>query len=219
MSATIGYPDNNPKTSQGAKKVPLHLVPPSASHYLATAFADGARKYGPYNWRDAQVSATVYVGAMKRHIDAWFDGEEVSADALVHHLAHAMACCAIILDAASVGMLNDDRPTKGAAGRLQAEFVKPAEAAPVKSGPARSVVIYGPQGCGKTRNAERIAKFYGLRTIVDDWNGRDEFASIDTLVLTNDYGRFADAAMRRNRVDFIEFDHAVLEMSRIEVSA
>lgn len=117
-----GYPDGNPKTAQGAKKVPLHLVPPSAAHYLATAFADGAAKYGPYNWREKGVSATVYFAAMKRHIDAWFDGEEVSADARVHHLAHAMACCAIILDAASVGTLNDDRPPAGAAGRLQAEF-------------------------------------------------------------------------------------------------
>lgn len=117
------YPDNNPKTSQGAKKVPLYLVPPSATHYLATAFADGANKYGPYNWREAGVAASVYLSAMKRHIDAWQDGEELSKDAKVHHLAHAMACCAIILDAASVGSLIDDRPPKGAATQLQEEYV------------------------------------------------------------------------------------------------
>lgn len=127
-AVAVDYPDGNPKTAQGAKKVPLHLVPPSATHYLATAFADGAAKYGPYNWREKGVSATVYVGAMKRHIDAWFDGEEVSADALVHHLAHAMACCAIILDAASVGKLNDDRPPRGAVSRLQVEFAARAGA-------------------------------------------------------------------------------------------
>ena len=55
-----GYPDGNPKTAQGALKVPLHLVPPSAMHYLALAFRDGATKYGPYNWRDKGVSASVY---------------------------------------------------------------------------------------------------------------------------------------------------------------
>lgn len=119
---TAAYPDGNPKTALGAMKVPLHLVPPSATHYLALALADGERKYGPYNWRDKKVSATTYVGAMKRHIDKWFDGEEVSDDALVHHLAHAMACCAIILDADSLGKLNDDRPPAGAAARLQAEY-------------------------------------------------------------------------------------------------
>lgn len=116
-----GYPDDNPKTAVGVTKVPLHLVPPSASHHLALAFKDGAAKYGPYNWRDHTVSASVYVAAAKRHIDAWWDGEDLSADAKVEHLAHAMACMAIILDAASVGKLNDDRPAPGAAARLQAE--------------------------------------------------------------------------------------------------
>jgi hypothetical protein len=121
----VSYPDDNPKTAIGATKVPLHLVPPSSTHYLALAFKDGAAKYGPYNWRDQKVSASVYYGAAKRHMDAWWDGENLSADARVAHLAHAMACCAIILDAASVGMLNDDRPTAGAAARLQAEFAAP----------------------------------------------------------------------------------------------
>lgn len=121
----MNYPDNNPKTAMGVTKVPLHLVPPSSTHYLALAFKDGAAKYGPYNWRDKTVSSSVYVAAAKRHIDAWWDGEEVSSDAQVHHLAHAMACLAIILDAQSVNKLNDDRPTKGAASKLQAEFAAP----------------------------------------------------------------------------------------------
>jgi hypothetical protein len=116
------YPDGNPKTMIGSMKVPLHLVPPSAVHYLALAFKDGAAKYGPYNWRAEPVSVSVYIAAAMRHIAAYWDGEDVSQDALVHHLAHVMACCTIILDAHSVGKLNDDRPIAGAAPRLQAEF-------------------------------------------------------------------------------------------------
>lgn len=117
-----GYPDNNPKTAAGASKVPLHLVPPSAKHYLALALADGARKYGPYNWRDAAISVSVYRAAMERHMDAFWDGEDYAADSGVHHVAHAMACCALILDAMSVGKLHDDRPTAGAAADLQRDF-------------------------------------------------------------------------------------------------
>lgn len=116
------YPDGNPKTAMGALKVPLHLVPPSATHHLALAFKDGAAKYGPYNWRDKGVSASVYIAAAMRHMDAFRDGEDLSRDAQVHHLGHVMACCAIVLDAMSVGMLNDDRPTKGAAADLQSCF-------------------------------------------------------------------------------------------------
>lgn len=119
------YPDGNPKTAIGATKVPLHLVPPSATHYTALAFKDGAAKYGPYNWREKGVSASVYYAAAKRHIDAWWDGEDLSPDALVHHLGHVMACCAIVLDAMSIGKLNDDRPPKGAASALQQDFGRP----------------------------------------------------------------------------------------------
>lgn len=119
---TDGYPDDNPKTAVGISKVPLHLVPPVATHYTALAFADGAKKYGPYNWREKRVSTSVYIAAAKRHLDAFWDGEDVSADAGVHHLGHVMACCAILLDGMSIGMLNDDRPPKGAAARLQAEY-------------------------------------------------------------------------------------------------
>jgi hypothetical protein len=41
---------------------------------------------------------------------AWFNGEECAQDSGVHHLAHAMACLAILLDAKTCGKLNDDRP-------------------------------------------------------------------------------------------------------------
>lgn len=116
------YPDNNPKTAVGAKKVPLHLVPPSAKHFLAEALANGASKYGPYNWRDAAISVSVYKAAMERHMDAFWDGEDYAQDSGVHHVAHAMTCCALILDAMTIGKLVDDRPTAGASAQLQKEW-------------------------------------------------------------------------------------------------
>jgi hypothetical protein len=119
VEPTGEHPDLNPKTRVGALKLPLHLVPPSAEAYLAMALADGARKYGPYNWRQEPISASVYIGAVRRHIAAWIDGEECAADSGVHHLAHAMACMALVLDAHSLGILNDDRPPPGAAVALQ----------------------------------------------------------------------------------------------------
>ena len=125
LSQVSEYPDGNPKTLAGSKKVPLHLIPPSASHFLATAMEDGAGKYGPYNWRDIPVSVSPYYAAAKRHWDAFWDGEDYASDSGVHHLAHAMACCAIVLDAMTIeGCLNDDRPTNGAAARLQKEYVE-----------------------------------------------------------------------------------------------
>lgn len=117
-----GYPDNNPKTLQGSKKIPTHVVPPIAFYVMGMAMEDGARKYGPYNWREKSISSSVYIDAAKRHIDLWWDGEQKAADSGVHHLGHAMACLALVLDSEYGGSLNDDRPAvNGALAELFAE--------------------------------------------------------------------------------------------------
>lgn len=116
------YVDNNPKAAIGAVKVPLHLVPPSAAHYLALALKDGAKKYGPYNWRQAGISISTYKSAVERHLAAFWDGQDIAEDSGVHHLAHAMACLALMLDAKDIGKLVDDRPPAGATPALQKEF-------------------------------------------------------------------------------------------------
>ena len=50
---------------------------------------------------------------------------------------------------------------------------------------ARTVVVYGPHACGKTRNAEALRKGFGLDRVIDDWNGRDQVPMRGALVLTN----------------------------------
>lgn len=114
----------NPKDLLGIKKPQLHLVPRSAIIRIAQAMADGARKYGPYNWREKAVRATVYQSAADRHLAAWLDGEDCATDSGFHHLAHAAACLAILIDAIETGNLVDDRPTPGAAARLIAELTE-----------------------------------------------------------------------------------------------
>lgn len=124
VSGPPNLPDNNPKTHMGALKIPLHLVPPSVMHALALTFEDGANKYGAFNWRSEQVSASVYYGALMRHMFAWFDGEDFAEDSGRQHLHHAMACLAILIDADSIMMLNDDRPEKGASSVLQKIYLE-----------------------------------------------------------------------------------------------
>ncbi len=120
----------NPKDLVGVKKVSLTKLPPVAVLHAAHALMNGAGKYGPYNWRDKGVRASIYVDACERHLNAWFDGEEQATDSGVHHLGHAIACLAILLDAQEAGMLVDDRPILGASGfcrvlkRLNQEIAK-----------------------------------------------------------------------------------------------
>lgn len=108
----------NPKDALGLAKVDLSVVPPAAMLHLASAMMDGAVKYGPFNWRENEVLARVYVAAAMRHLLQFLDGENVDPVSQVHHLAHAMACCAIVLDADETGNLDDNRPLPGAAGRM-----------------------------------------------------------------------------------------------------
>jgi len=113
----------NPKDAIGATKLPLHLIPSSAMGYLSLAFLEGACKYGKYNWRVAGVRATIYADAAERHLKKWLDGEDSDPKTGVSHLASVMACCAIIIDAACVGKLTDDRPPRMATGRLYDDLI------------------------------------------------------------------------------------------------
>jgi hypothetical protein len=104
----------NPKDILGVKKIDLSLVPAIGIAHEATAFTDGAMKYGPYNWRENAVLARVYIAAARRHLDLWEAGEEYSDDAKVHNLGAARACLGILLDAQLTGNLIDNRPKSGA---------------------------------------------------------------------------------------------------------
>ncbi len=103
-------PSGNPKKRLGALKAPMHLIPPVASAHLAIALADGAAKYGAFNYRSEEVNASTYVGACYRHLALWMDGEDAASDSGVNHIACAMASCAILLDCMAAGKLVDDRP-------------------------------------------------------------------------------------------------------------
>lgn len=102
----------NPKEQAGRMKPPMHLLSPSAMQATACALGHGAAKYQPRNYRMAGINATTYVGAILRHAAAWNDGEDLDPESGLSHVAHVAACCDIILDSLSCGMMNDDRSKK-----------------------------------------------------------------------------------------------------------
>lgn len=61
----------------------------------------------------------------------------------------------------------------------------------------RTVVVFGPQGCGKTRNAERLMMAYGCSRVQEEWDGLAPLPP-GTLALTNlapPYGVDVDEAV------------------------
>lgn len=81
-----------------------------------------------------------------------------------------------------------------------------------------TIVIHGPHGCGKTRNAEALAKHFGCSPIVDDWDGRSKIEA-GSLVLTNSmvFGIKASALPAGRR--FIPFARAMAEAGLVAAEA
>ena len=103
----------NPKDAIGSNKLPLHLWPATATAMGSVGMLNGALKYGRSNFRAIGVRSSIYVDAAMRHIAAWFEGEECDRDDGVPHLAAALSCLAIIVDAQAAGKLTDDRMVPG----------------------------------------------------------------------------------------------------------
>jgi hypothetical protein len=109
IAISAEYPDGNPKTAFGEAKPKLSDTPTIGIQLMGQVHSNGANKYGRFNWREHQVSSTVYYDAALRHLMAWFDGETIDPESGLSHLAHVMACCNILLDAEKNGKLNDNR--------------------------------------------------------------------------------------------------------------
>jgi hypothetical protein len=87
----------------------------------------GACQYGRANWRAAGVRVSIYIDACRRHLDAYFEGEDLDPDSGAPHLAHALACLAVLVDAGAAGKLTDDRAFTGGYRKLVTELTPHVE--------------------------------------------------------------------------------------------
>ena len=110
QGAPLAEKSSNPKDLIATDKVPLSLVPDTTKVYLALGHLEGNLKYGLVNWRETGVKASVYLDALDRHVAKWKNGEWADPETNVPHLANALACLSIIVDAHECGKLVDDRP-------------------------------------------------------------------------------------------------------------
>jgi hypothetical protein len=113
---------SNPKDRLATTRLDLSLFPMAAIIYGALAFTEGDLKYGGFNWRVAGVSVNTYIAALLRHVFKYYNGEELDPKTGVPHLANAIACLGVIIDATECGMLNDDRPPKSDVASLLSKF-------------------------------------------------------------------------------------------------
>jgi hypothetical protein len=101
---------DNPKDAIGDTKLPLHFVSPLVKAYIAISHFLGNVKYGAWNYRAGGARASIYYAAANRHLDAWWEGQEDDATDGTPHLANALACINILIEAKHSARLVDDRP-------------------------------------------------------------------------------------------------------------
>lgn len=100
---------SNPKDAISDSKLPMFLVSPFVKMYYAIAMFLGGVKYGYWNYRGVGARASVYLSALDRHLDAYKEGQWYDPVDGTPHLANALACIGIIIDATHSGKLTDDR--------------------------------------------------------------------------------------------------------------
>jgi|TARA_R110000803_G_scaffold135625_1_gene202575 hypothetical protein len=97
------YDDNKPQ---------YNLIPIDATREVAEVLGFGANKYGPNNWRDdgnvTEWSRTY--ASIQRHLNAFWNGENLDPESGLSHLAHANTQLMILMTHMSDGHLHmDDR--------------------------------------------------------------------------------------------------------------
>ena len=115
--------NRNPKEGFGNNKVAMSCVPMPVLNELALAMMEGAIKYGSHNYRDTPILASTYFDAVNRHMNAWWEGENVDPGSGISHVTKAIASLVVLRDAMLFGTFEDDRPKAYPPGWME-EFNK-----------------------------------------------------------------------------------------------
>jgi hypothetical protein len=118
---------SNPKDAVATlTKVGLSYIPVPVTYEVGLAMMEGGFKYGRHNYRVVGVRASVYYDAAKRHLDAFWEGEDFDPDskARIHHISKAIAGLMVLRDSIMRGNWVDDRPPSVDPGWMQTLHVE-----------------------------------------------------------------------------------------------
>jgi hypothetical protein len=79
---------------------------------VGVAMLEGACKYGRHNYRKSGVRSSVYYDATRRHLEAWWEGQDIDPESGLSHVTKAIASLFVLRDAMIRDMVEDDRPPK-----------------------------------------------------------------------------------------------------------
>ena len=100
----------DPKGEAGAAKPGLDNISLAAQYYEGAVMHIGGTDYGFYNWCEHPMKASTYYNAIQRHLNAWWQGEDLDPESGFPHMAHIRASAGIIIDQQETERMIDDRP-------------------------------------------------------------------------------------------------------------
>ena len=89
-------------------KARYDLIPPEVEEAIARVLTFGASKYGDRNWEKGLDWGRVYA-AQRRHMGAWWSGEDRDPETGMPHTWHAACCLAFLVAYEARGAGTDDR--------------------------------------------------------------------------------------------------------------
>jgi len=92
-----------------ADKPRYDLIPPEIEEALAKVLTFGAQKYGARNWEHGMAWGRPYA-ALRRHMNAWWGGENNDPETGMPHTWHAACCLAFLVAFEARFIGSDDRP-------------------------------------------------------------------------------------------------------------
>lgn len=95
-------------TKHDAAKPRHSLLPPHALDAIIAVLEYGAVKYGARNWTGGMAYSRPW-DAAKRHMWAWWKGEDVDPESGLPHLAHAIVSLMFLIDYQATNTGEDDR--------------------------------------------------------------------------------------------------------------
>lgn len=104
------FKPSNPKDVMGINKAPMSTVSELVMAEVGVAMFEGALKYGRHNYRVVGVLASIYYDATRRHLRAWWEGQNIDKRSGLHHITKAITSLVVLRDAMIVDMYTDDRP-------------------------------------------------------------------------------------------------------------
>ena len=93
---------------KGVKLEQYGLIPVRALREVARVYGYGAQKYAPNNWRKGYPWTWAY-DAMQRHLNSFWEGEELDPESGLPHLAHAVFHCLTLMTYCESSRTYDDR--------------------------------------------------------------------------------------------------------------